>query len=233
MFEKKLFLLAVCISLPSLFTANGGMDLLDPSSVKKFLPAEFHSYVDHNIDAMKQVVSANGGASAVTPAAPAAAPVPTQAIGGFGAMIQTNTPLSSINMPMGPMSPITQNFPAPSAGPSPAYNPYMAAAPAHGHNHAHNLPLMNSQAPVAPAPVVHTPIPSANAGAVQNPFTPSVNVAAAAAPTNFVLQANLNANPVFHPPQESTVPSLPPIEGQHWYQYELVDENVNALDYLN
>ena len=42
-------------------------------------------------------------------------------------------------------------------------------------------------------------------------------------------KADLNANPVFHPPLESKVPEYPPIEGQHWYQYVVVDGSVNPL----
>ena len=62
-----------------------------------------------------------------------------------------------------------------------------------------------------------------------NPFTNPGAVQAAPVSSNIVLKADLNANPVFHPPMESRVPEYPPIEGQHWYQYVVVDGNVNPL----
>jgi len=215
MFTRKLLLLALCVTLPAMSWAQEGSDLLDPNFVKKFLPAEYHSSVESTIGALKGAIGADSGSSLV-PATP-------PQLGGIGAQINTSTPVPSIPMPPGPLQ-----YTPPIVQASPSFNPYMPAAP------TNNNIQYQAPAPVAPAAVSSVPLPVANsAPAVSsgpvNPFTNPQPVQAVQPSQNLILKADLNANPVFHPPLESRVPEYPPIEGQHWYQYVVVDGSVNPL----
>ena len=215
MFAKKLLLVTLCLTLPASTWTHEGSDLLNPDFVKKFLPAEYHSGVESTIGALKGAIGATPSSTSV----PAAAP----SLGGLTGSINTQTPLPSISMPPGPLQYTPPIAPVASTGGS--FNPYMPSAPANN-SHTHFAPAPVA-APAAPAPV---PVPNVapSAGPV-NPFTNPGAVQAAPVSSNIVLKADLNANPVFHPPMESRVPEYPPIEGQHWYQYVVVDGNVNPL----
>jgi hypothetical protein len=215
MFTRKLLLLALCVTLPAMSWAHEGSDLLNPDFVKKFLPAEYHSSVESTIGALKGAIGADSGSS-VVPATP-----PT--LGGITGQINTSTPVPSIPMPPGPLQ-----YTPPIVQPSPSFNPYMPSAP------ANNNIQFQPPAPVAPAPVSSVPLPVANSAPAMssgpvNPFTNPQPIRAVQPSQNLILKADLNANPVFHPPLESKVPEYPPIEGQHWYQYVVVDESLNPL----
>jgi len=224
MFTKKLLLLALCVSLPATTWANEASDLLNPDFVKKFLPAEYHSSVESTIGALKGVIGSNGGSTpAPVPAPVPSAPVYPTGSNGLGGSISTQTPLPSISMPPGQSRYTPPNVPAATGG---SFNPYMPSAAPTAHA-TQNIPLPTAAVQNTPAPVaVPNVVPSA--GPV-NPFTNQGAVQTNQQPRNIVLKADLNANPVFHPPMESRVPEYPPIEGQHWYQYVLVDESVNPL----
>ena len=224
MFTKKLLLLALCVSLPATTWANEASDLLNPDFVKKFLPAEYHSSVESTIGALKGAIGSNGGsAPAPVPSPVASAPVYPGTLSGLTGSIGTQTPLSSIPMPPGPLQYTPPNVPAATGG---SFNPYMPSA-APTANATQNIPLPT-------AAVQNTPVPAAVPNVVPsagplNPFTNQGAVQTNQQPRNIVLKADLNANPVFHPPMESRVPQYPPIEGQHWYQYVVVDQSVNPL----
>ena len=155
MFTRKLLLLALCVTLPTMAWAHEGSDLLNPDFVKKFLPAEYHSSVESTIGALKGAI---GGGSTPVPASP-------PQLGGIAGQINTSTPVPSIPMPPGPLQytpPIVQS--------SPSFNPYMPSVP------TNNNIQFQAPAPAAPAAVPSVPLPVANSAPVAssgpvNPFT--------------------------------------------------------------
>lgn len=223
-----MLLMTLCLTIPSTLLAQEASSLLDMSFVKKYLPAEYHSVAESQIESIKSVVG-SGGSPTPSPAVPGV-------LGGLTGQVSTQTPLSGISIPPGPLQ-----YTPPVAPPAP---------PVHSHTHTHGggsfNPYMPSQAPApshthyaAPAPAASVPLPVANTSAPQtvtasagpsNPFLGGTVVQEVQAAPEFFLEADLNANPVFHPPQESSVPQYPPIEGQHWYQYVLVDKSLNPLN---
>lgn len=220
MFTKNMLLITLCAMTPSIISANGGSDLLNPDFVKKFLPAEYHNRIGPTIGALKNALGSSG-TSAPVPSSPGV-------LGGLTGQINTQTPLSSIPMPPGPLQ-YTPPYVAPVAAQTGgSFNPYMpSSAPVQMapvsqpvHTSMPSVPIPNSTVPITS---------SGNAGGPLNPFTTTQPVQVSPPSTNLVLKADLNANPVFHPPLESTVPQYPPIEGQHWYQYVVVDESLNPL----
>ena len=217
MFMKNLLLITLCATIPWVASTNDGQSLLDPDFVKKFLPAEYHNTIASTIGQIKNAMG-SGGSSAPVPASPGT-------LGGLAGQVNTQTPLSGISMPPGPLQYTPPNV-APQTGGS--FNPYM---PSSAPTQSFSAPVANTQN-VMPTPLPNTTVPVASSGNLSgpsNPFTNPQPVQVNQAPTNLVLKADMNANPVFHPPLESTVPQYPPVEGQHWYQYVLVDESLNPL----
>ena len=216
MFMKNLLLITLCATIPWIASANDGQSLLDPDFVKKFLPPQYHNTIASKIGELKNALG-SGGSTPVS-ASPGT-------LGGLTGQINTQTPLSAIPMPPAPPSYIPPNVAAPTGG---SFNPYM---PTSALTQSFSAPAVNTQN-VSQAPMVNTTLPIASSGNMRgtsNPFTNPQPVQVNQAPRNIVLKADMNANPVFHPPMESSVPQYPPVEGQHWYQYVLVDESVNPL----
>lgn len=217
---KNLLLITLCALAPSIASANNGADLLNPDFVKKFLPPEYHNRIAPTIGALQSAMGGSG-ASAPVPSSPGV-------LGGISSQINTQTPLSSISMPPGPLQytpPNVSTMPAQTGG---SFNPYMpSSAPVQTAPVSTGIPTSfpSTAIPNTTVPVAMT----GNAVGPTNPFTNPRPVQVSQPSTNLVLKADLNANPVFHPPLESTVPQYPPIEGQHWYQYVVADGSLNPL----
>jgi hypothetical protein len=226
MFKRTLLLVTLCLALPSTILTQDANSLLDPNFIKQFLPAEYHSTAESTAQQLKAVV---GGGSAPLPTA---APTPT--LSGLTGQISTQTPIPSIPLPSSslqytpPQAPV-HSHPHSHSG---SFNPYMPAAPVASTGAAPAAPAAPVQhthyaQPAAPAPVVSAP---AATNGVANPFLGETPEQTSQPAQDLILKADLNANPVFHPPLESTVPQFPPIEGQHWYQYVLADNSMNPLN---
>ena len=168
-------------------------NLLDINSISQFVPAEFLPQIQASLPAMQNIAASN--------------PSLTSLSGGATAL-----PTPSVN-PV-PTAPVPAAA-APSAAP---YSPYAApAAP----QTVLPTPTVNSAAAMAPVqlpPPVALPA-AAPASNVSNPFLASTPSQVVSDPNSITLYADRNANPVFHPPFASQVPSYPPLTGQHWYQY--------------
>lgn len=227
MFSRNILLLTLCLSMPSALLANDPNALLDMSFVKKFLPSEYHSVAESQIGAIKAAVGA-ADSSTIAPAAPGQ-------LAGLTGQVSTSTPLPSIPLPSNnlqytpPQAPVSHNHAHSHSG---SFNPYMPSAPAAPSAAAPSTPHTHYVTPAAAAAAAPA-LPAAPVQASAGPANPFLggNVVQQAQPApELILKADLNANPVFHPPQESTVPSYPPIEGQHWYQYVLVEQGLNPLN---
>ena len=177
------------LCLTATIMCHADFNLLDINSISKFVPAEFLSQIQANLPAMQNIAASN--------------PSLTSLSGGATAL-----PTPSVN-PV-PTAPV----PAAAA----PYSPYAAPAAAQT---VLPTPTVNSAAAMAPVqlpPPVALPA-AAPASNVSNPFLASTPTQVVSDPNTITLYADRNANPVFHPPFASQVPSYPPLTGQHWYQY--------------
>ena len=183
------------LCLTATIMCHKGFNLLDINSISQFVPAEFLPQIQAQLPAMQNIAASN--------------PSLTSLSGGA-----TAVPTPSVN-PV-PTAPVPAAA-APSVAP---YSPY--AAPAAAAPTVLPTPTVNSAAAMAPvqlpSPVA---LPAANQSNVSNPFLASTPSQVVSDPNTITLYADRNANPVFHPPFASQVPSYPPLTGQHWYQYRV------------
>lgn len=214
MFKRTLLLVTICLAMPSSIITQDANSLLDMNFVKQFLPSEYHSTAEATAQSLQAVIG--GGSSTAT----------SSALSGLSGSISTQTPIPSIPLPS---SNLQYTPPQAPATPYPSsFNPYMPSAPTASAPVSTAVPQSYYPQPAAPAPA---PAPVAAAPVVSsgpaNPFLGGGAVQSSQPAQELILKADLNANPVFHPPLESTVPQYPPIEGQHWYQYVLVNNASN------
>lgn len=180
---------SLLLCLYMIATCHSQLSLTSMADISKYVPAEFLSTIQAALPAYANIASSNPGIA--------------------GGALATS----------GPSIPTIPAVAAPVAVP---YSPYAAPAV----QNVMPIPTINSPASFAdvrPPGIIaqqahaHAPVAAAPAPVVANPFTTATQVTSD--PTSITLYADRNANPVFHPPMASQVPSYPPIQGQHWYQY--------------
>lgn len=188
---------SLLLCLYMIATCHSQLSLTSMADISKYVPAEFLPQIQAAIPAYAGIASSNPG-------------IADGMLATSGASIPT--------IPTAVAAPVALPYAAPVAAP---YSPYAAPAV----QNVMPIPTVNSPAAFADvrppglisAPT-HSHAPAAPAPVVANPFTSTVSQVTSD-PTSITLYADRNANPVFHPPFASEVPSYPPIQGQHWYQY--------------
>ena len=213
MFVRNLLILTICLTIPSSIFSQDGASLMDPSFIKKYLPAEYHDMALGQIGTLQNALG-QGSTSTSTTTSTITPPVPTLPSGSLP-ISHNQVPHNHQHVaPAFPTAPVAQVAPV-----APTFNPYMpSAAPSQANMHTHYAAPAPQAAPVA-APVANVPV--ANTGGPVNPFLSGGVVDTFTNQNELYLEADLNATPVFHPPSENVVPQYPPIEGQHWYQYRI------------
>ena len=187
------------LCLTATIMCHCSFNLLDIDSISQFVPAEFLPQIQASLPTMQNIAASNPSITGLS-----------------GGAVSVPTTTASVPVPTSAPIPVPSASTAPSVAP---YSPYAAPAAAQPAT-VMPTPTVNSAAAMAPVqlpnPVQAPAAPTASN--VSNPFlgsTTQVNTD----PNVVRLVYNRNSNPVFHPPFASQVPSYPPIQGQHWYQY--------------